>query len=279
MRSEGLHERKQGLVGEPLESQSAFKAKGEFWTSAPLHILFDKAVERMHWYQPPNRTYSRSELLWDRRINLFGAVAGCVAAVALVIRSWAAGDAWQTQASLLVFGMGMATMLSLSCICHRNAWNWKWDRQYAALDYAGITFMIMGSYTPAMLLSECYGTLTFCYALGILGTLLDLWKVWNGDVAITFMYRFILVGRFLLMGWCCMPIAPTLTQKMQPEWFSITLAGGIAYTVGVPIFLSRVEYHFPVWHCCVVIGTACMFMADWICIAGKYPPMLSLQEF
>ena len=31
--------------------------------------------------------------------------------------------------------------------------------------------------------------------------LLDLRKGWNGDVAITFMYRFILVGRFLLMGW------------------------------------------------------------------------------
>ena len=34
----------------------------------------------------------------------------------------------------------------------------------------GITFMIMGAYTPPLMQSECYGTLSFCYALGIFGT-------------------------------------------------------------------------------------------------------------
>lgn len=76
-----------------------------------------------------------------------------------------------------------------------------------------------------------------------------------------------------------MPIVPSLMQKVHPMWFWITLAGGISYTVGVPIFLSRVEFHFPVWHLFVVIGTACMFTADWIYIAGNNPPTLSLQEF
>ena len=67
---------------------------------------------------------------------------------------------------------------------------------------------------------------------------------------------------YVAMGWLVL-IGGKPVWLAVPWWGRFwLLAGGIAYTAGVPFFAAtRVRYSHFVWHLFVVVGTVCHFVA------------------
>lgn len=242
-------------------------ALGEGRLSPPALLDGKPIGERLSWYPPPSRPYSRRELLLDRVVNFGGVALGCVGSVALLCRSLPNDQALKLF-GLSVYSVGIITMLTCSAACHHYAWRWERSRHFSSVDYMGISAMIAGSYTPPMLEGKCYGVLGFVWLLAIAGTILDVFKVSCGHLHVSGTYRCVLVTRFLVMGWAGVLVASTLLTCLPITWFYLTLAGGVLYTLGVPVFLSDFEFHMPLWHMFVITAAVCMYTANFTYIAG-----------
>mmetsp|Transcript_9969 Transcript_9969/g.26409 ORF Transcript_9969/g.26409 Transcript_9969/m.26409 type:complete len:273 (-) Transcript_9969:252-1070(-) len=244
----------------------------ELWLHAPVSrpALLDKhpLADRLQWYPPPARTYSRRELLAGQVVDFGGVFFGLLGGIALIYRSSFMGDAAVRLFGFIVYSIGIVTMLGFSALCHQYAWDWRRARRYSSLDYMGISAMIAGSYTPPMLLAHCYLTLAFVWVLGVAGTVLDGWKVAQGHHEVTGLYRGVMIIRFLLMGWCVLVEIVPLRSCLPNQCINLIGVGGILYTLGIPIFLSNHEFHMPVWHLFVFSGSACMYAANFVYIAG-----------
>jgi hemolysin III len=48
---------------------------------------------------------------------------------------------------------------------------------------------------------------------------------------------------------------------LHPDAFRLLVAGGVAYTAGVPSFLRNREFDHAIWHLFVLAGSACHFVA------------------
>jgi hemolysin III len=53
-----------------------------------------------------------------------------------------------------------------------------------------------------------------------------------------------------------------LLEHLQAGGMALLVAGGVAYTLGVPFYLwRRLPYHHTVWHCFVLAGSVLHFLA------------------
>lgn len=238
--------------------------------SSSRPVIFDGSplADVLQWYPPPSRPYSRRELLADRAVNFSGVALGFLAGALVVYRSHVLGDKALKQIGLLIYALSMVTMLSCSAACHHFAWNWKRTRHFSGVDYMGISAMIAGSYTPAMIQGECWSLLAFVWGVGVAGTILDAYKVAQGHLHVTGSYRCVLITRFLIMGWCGVFVVPSLLKCLPPQWFYLVAAGGLLYTLGIPVFLCSSEFHLSVWHTFVIVASACMYLANSLYIVG-----------
>lgn len=223
--------------------------------------------ERLQWYPPPNRPYSRRELLVDRVVNALGVVAGGVGAAAILARSVVMKDPARTFLSLVVYCVGIITMFVCSAVFHRYTWDHNRHRLLVFLDYLGISFLIAGSYTPPMVRCACWKSLIFVWALAIGGAVQDAVYL-TPEREPAKWYSWMLSARYLLGGWSIMFVLPTVLKTLPMSWFRLSLAGGILYSLGVPVFLSKAEFSSPVWHVFVLAATACIYIANFLHIAG-----------
>jgi len=126
------------------------------------------------------------------------------------------------------------------------------------IDHGAIFLLIAGTYTPFM--------------MGVL------WGPW-GWTLLTFVWTFALVGVvltaisrvryptlstlvYLVLGWMiCVGVKPLWLHMNHWGLFWIA-AGGFAYTLGVVFFAAdRLRYGHLVWHVCVLLGSACQYIA------------------
>ena len=67
---------------------------------------------------------------------------------------------------------------------------------------------------------------------------------------------------YVAMGWSGMLAAGPMLSKLPGGAIAWILAGGIAYTVGVVFYLwDRLPFNHAVWHCFVLGGSLCHFVA------------------
>ncbi len=126
------------------------------------------------------------------------------------------------------------------------------------VDHGAIFLLIAGTYTPFTLgvLRGPWGWTLFGLVWGLALTGIGL-KAFGG-----IRRPMLSTGLYLAMGWL-------ILIGGKPVWLSVPwwgrfwlLAGGIAYTAGVPFFAAtRVRYSHLVWHLFVVAGTVCHFIA------------------
>lgn len=132
-------------------------------------------------------------------------------------------------------------------------------RVFRILDHAAIYLMIAGTYTPFTLgvLAGTWGWTLFgiVWGLACAGVVL---KAMGGA-------RFATASLvlYLVMGWMVVIAAEPMLALMPEAGLYWLLAGGVAYTLGVPFFAldNRVPYAHFIWHLFVVAGSACHFVA------------------
>lgn len=127
------------------------------------------------------------------------------------------------------------------------------------LDHCTIYLLIAGTYTPFTLvtLRGPWGWSLFgvVWGLAVIGILVDL--LWKQD------RRIVPVLIYLVMGWLVVIAIEPLRAALDPAGFGLLVAGGVAYTLGVPFFaLGR---YWPmlhgIWHVLVLAGSALHYLA------------------
>ena len=126
------------------------------------------------------------------------------------------------------------------------------------LDHIAIYVLIAGTYTPFTLIAlpGLWGWTLFVlvWVLALVGSVLEL--------GLFKRYHHLAVGLYLGMGWIGIVALKPLTAHLQPGGIQLLIAGGLAYTLGVPFYLwRRLPYQHALWHVFVLVGSALHFLA------------------
>ena len=157
----------------------------------------------------------------------------------------------------LVYGLSLVTLFGVSTFYHASP-SGDMKKKARVLDHCAIPVLIAGSYTPFM-------------ALGLGG-----WKGWAVLLAVWFLafvgirhklvssnpFGAASVGLCLLMGWLVILVWQPLTNSLAPAALAWLVAGGVAYTLGVPVYAWRsLPYGHGIWHGFVLAGAGCHYIA------------------
>lgn len=202
----------------------------------------------------------RAQSLREEMANSISHGVGFLAAVAatpiLVIAAVQRGSA-AVIVGVSIFAFTMLLLYITSTIYHALAEN-KAKRVFRILDHSAIFLLIAGTYTPFTLgvLRGGWGWTLFglVWGLAVAGVVLAS----IGDTR----YKRLSMGLYLAMGWLIIIAVKPLLLNL-PSWGLFwLLAGGLAYTAGVPFYLAkRLRYAHLVWHLFVIAGTALHFIA------------------
>lgn len=227
-------------------------------------------ADRTQWYVPPRRMYSKRELYADRAVNFLGAGLSWPLALALCASSVRRGRPVRHTLAFAASGVGLIGMLNLSAAYHFLAWDWPYAQLLVSMDDSGISLMIMGSYTPLMVFADCYKCLALCWTFGILGFVMEAWKLQirneEGTAGEWTAFDFVNLVRYLAMGWAPVLISCRYLPKVLVRRdFVLIVAGGLLYTAGVPILLAgNTEFHLPIWHTFVLSASMCFYAVFWL---------------
>lgn len=129
-------------------------------------------------------------------------------------------------------------------------------RVLQVLDHSGIYLLIAGTYTPFCLVT--LGGVVGWTLFGILWALAVAGIVTRATLP-RMARRFSLV-LYLAMGWAALGVAGPLFESLPPRGVALVVAGGLAYTSGVPFYaLQRMPYNHAVWHVFVLLGSVLHF--------------------
>jgi hemolysin III len=186
----------------------------------------------------PNPTARRADL-W---VHVLGLAFATLGGVALLGLTFAQGALTQT-AAVAVYVAGLVTMLALSA-----AYNFakpRWRPVFRRFDHAGIFLMIAGSYTPF--------TTQRLHGLWAIGMTAAVWGLASLGVAASLFLprlgRGFWVALYIGLGWLAVVAIEPLFDGTS--WIALALlaAGGVVYSTGAVLYLSR-RLHFrrAIWH-------------------------------
>ena len=200
------------------------------------------------------------------RLHAVAAVGAVAVTVALALRSL--HDPVRL-ASLIVFGLSMVELYSVSALYHIGAWSARTRRTLRALDHANIFVLIAGTYTPI-----CVNVLSGDLRLIVLGTVWGLALVGIATTVLAFrLPRWALSGLYLALGWVAVIPFPTLASLLPWPALALLVSGGLFYSFGAVVYARRWPDPFPrvfgfheVFHSFVIAGSAAfaLMIAIWV---------------
>ncbi len=191
------------------------------------------------------------------------AVAAVAAAALTVVFCWLSRDDMPRMISLLVYGLSMVELYSVSAIYHIGTWQPNTRRVLRAVDHANIFVLIAGTYTPL-----CVNLLTGSLRTGMLVVIWGLALVGIGLAVINERIpRRVNASLYVGMGWAAIIVTPALITQMH--WgAALLLLGGLLYSVGAVVYARMRPDPFPrvfgfheVFHLFVIAGSAAFAVA------------------
>jgi len=133
---------------------------------------------------------------------------------------------------------------------------------FQVFDMCAIYILIAGSYTPFLMILLHHKPLQS----GIL--LAFIWICCLGGIGVEalaplweFKPKFSL-SMYLGMGWSCFACMKDLVASLPQGALFCLVAGGVAYTSGVPFFVRNSNLDHAIWHCFVLAGS----IFHWLCV-------------
>jgi hemolysin III len=197
---------------------------------------------------------------WRGRTHTWAFMTAIPAGVALV---WAARGAAATT-SAAIYVVGLLAVFGTSAAYHRLARGTRARRIMQRIDHSMIYVLIAASYVPICLvaLPPEWGIpmLSVVATLGGLGIVLKLTGYrrlgWLG------------YALYPIMGWAAVVAAPALATHLTGAQLGLIVAGGLAYTIGFPVLLTRWPDPWPrtfgyheVWHVFTIVAAVLHFGA------------------
>jgi hemolysin III len=184
------------------------------------------------------------------------AVASAVSFVYLVTRAWRQQNALGL-AAIVVYGASMFVAFLASSLYH-GVQQARIKPVLRAIDQCTIFLFIAGTYTPFALLPLRH------HAGGIL--LASIWTLAIAGIVLRLvndpLFRRVAIPLYLATGWLCLGWGMPLCQTVGIVPISLVCAGGLCYTGGLLFYRwDRLPFSTPMWHLCVVAGSAWFFFA------------------
>jgi len=197
---------------------------------------------------------------WRGRLHTWAFVAGIPFGVALV----ATANGTVARVAALIYAASLLIGFGTSAAYHRLAHSPRARAVMQRLDHSAIYLLIAGTYVPICLvaLPRAWGIpLLVAIAAGAtLGVVLKL--VAFGRV------RWLGYSLYPILGWAAVAAMPALIHHLTPVQLGLVIAGGLVYTAGFPVLITRrpdpaprtFGYH-EVWHLFTVVAAVLHFTA------------------
>src|SRR5713226_3153038 len=197
----------------------------------------------------------------------FHAVAAACAVALTVVLCWLSWGDIPKLISMLIFGLSMIELYTISAIYHIGTWSEPRRRLLRAIDHANIFVLIAGTYTPL-----CFNILTGWVRVTILIVIWTLALVGIASSIFTLkLPRWTNAALYAGMGWVVILAIPAFLAVLP--WIAVAtlFLGGVLYTIGAVIYARKKPDPFPkvwgyheVFHLFVILGSVAFATCVWI---------------
>jgi hemolysin III len=182
---------------------------------------------------------------------------------AIVLWSRAAGDP-RLQLALLIFGVSLVGLYTVSSLYHSVPWQSVWKCRMQRADHSMIYVVVAATYTPiAMVVCDgwlCTAAIVASWSIAIVGIGQKIFRPHVGD--------WFSITMQTVQGWLALPFLGMLARALPPGAVVLIAAGGLLYTVGMVLFVTRrprlwprvFSYH-EVFHVFVVAASSLHYTA------------------
>ncbi len=186
----------------------------------------------------------------------FGFVLSLIGFVFLVWLAAKNPSGWQV-ASCFVYGTSLVALYATSTIYH-SVTSPQLKKTLQIVDHCCIYLLIAGSYTPfgLVIAGESFGRglLIAIWAFAVIGILVKL--------VVRDRYPAINVISYLVMGWLGVFAVQPLFQALGTMPVALTIAGGVAYSLGVIFFpWKSIKHHHAIFHVFILFGSIIHYAA------------------
>jgi len=211
----------------------------------------------------PHLRIKLGKMLHPVRGLLHGTAAVVSLVGAVLLASLADVSGVGHRMALLVFGLSLVALFTVSSLYHSVPWRTAWKRRMQRLDHTMVQVLVAGTYTPIAVI------------------VFDGWLQWTtlavqwGLVAVGAVQKFVFHGTRAMsialattQGWLALLLLWPLAANMQWQGIMLILLGGVLYTVGMvfmvtnrPRLWPRVFSYHELFHVLVVGAAAVHFAA------------------
>jgi len=189
------------------------------------------------------------------------ALAALVGTVHLIDRTW---DDTAALIGSLIFGLALLVMYTVSSLYHSIPWGVDWKRRLQRIDHSTIYLLVAGTFTPIAIGGLEGATLWWCLGL--------IWVIAVVGISLKFVLPSVSTGLSvtlqLTMGWAIILWLPQIWSSLGTGAVGLIALGGVFYTVGSAIFLTKRPKLFPrsfsyheLFHVFVVLASVFHFLA------------------
>jgi hemolysin III len=194
-------------------------------------------------------------------LHASAAVAALAGTVFLVSRAW--GDTAALIGSL-VFGVALLVMYTVSSLYHSILWGADWKRRLQRVDHSMIYLVVASTFTPLAIAALEGAAVWWCLGL--------VWTIALVGIVLKLVRREVSTGLSvtlqLVMGWTAIIWLPQFWSNLGPGAIALIALGGMFYTVGAVVFVTRRPRLFPrtfsyheLFHTFVVAASVSHFLA------------------
>lgn len=194
---------------------------------------------------------------WLHAVAFFAAIPAGLVLVMLA-------DTAAARTSAAIYAATLAMMFGTSAAYHRLARSETARRRMQRADHSTIYLLIAGTYVPITMV-----VMPPRWGIPILAVIVTLAVA--GIVLKTLVFervKWLASALYPLMGWIAVITVPVLLDELTPAQLGFVVAGGLVYSLGIPVlFLRRPDpwpttfgYH-EVWHAFVVVAAGLHFVA------------------
>lgn len=200
-------------------------------------------------------SYTPGEEIFNAATHGVGALLSLLGLIAMTVAAAETGSQLRV-ACAVIYGSTLLLLYSMSTLYHSLRGRAK--RVMRVFDHCSIFLLIAGTYTPytLILLPQSVGLKLFiaiwaCAVLGITLTVVNLER-----------FKKVSLVCYIGMGWAVIFAFGPLAQAIAPAGLQLTIAGGVAYMLGLAFYAwKRCRYMHSVWHLFVLAGSAMHFIS------------------
>lgn len=212
--------------------------------------------------------YGFGEELASSLVHGLGIVLSIAGLAILVAFAALHGGGARAVTASSVFGATLILLYTASTLYH-SVPSGPAKQVFRTLDHIAIFLLIAGTYTPFTLLA-----LPGAWGWGLFGTIWSLAIIGSAaELGLLKRYRKAAVVMYVLMGWVAVIAIEPLRENVRTGGLVLMFAGGVAYTAGVPFYVSRrLPYGHAIWHLFVLAGSVLHYLSILLYVvpdAGK----------